>query len=65
MKFNHMLDIAHLPQERRIFLVGQHGDILSLPDDTSGPSSTPASSGSTPVSRRQLANSSITAPFPA
>lgn len=34
LKLNNILDIAHLPKARRIFLVAQKGTILSLPDDT-------------------------------
>ncbi|MFP6887065.1 MAG: hypothetical protein VB997_05860, partial [Opitutales bacterium] len=33
LRFDNVLDVAHLPSGRRIFLVGRKGEILSLPDD--------------------------------
>ena len=36
LELNKKLDIAHLPSAGRIYLVGQHGEILSLGDDMSG-----------------------------
>ena len=34
LNLDNILEIAHLPEARRIFLVAQKGTILSLPDDT-------------------------------
>ena len=33
LRLDNVLDVAHLPSCRRIFLVGRKGEILSLPDD--------------------------------